>query len=80
MKEGWICPRCGKVNAPFMSQCTCKSNNSPASNFGIECIHDWVWDGTNSDTSNVMSCVMYKYHCIKCGKSLTTPQAPWLKL
>lgn len=22
--EGWICPRCGKVNAPFMLHCDCK--------------------------------------------------------
>ena len=24
MKEGWICPRCGKVNAPFIPNCDCK--------------------------------------------------------
>lgn len=21
---GWVCPVCGKVNAPWASQCTCK--------------------------------------------------------
>lgn len=31
MKEGWICPRCGKVNAPFAMSCDCKP--SSASNF-----------------------------------------------
>lgn len=23
MKEGWICPKCGKVLAPFIPQCDC---------------------------------------------------------
>lgn len=26
MREGWLCPRCGKVNAPFISSCDCKPN------------------------------------------------------
>ena len=25
-QEGWICPRCGKVNAPWVMQCSCNSN------------------------------------------------------
>ena len=24
MTYGWVCPVCGKVNAPWASQCTCK--------------------------------------------------------
>ena len=24
MAYGWVCPVCGKVNAPWASQCTCK--------------------------------------------------------
>lgn len=23
MMEGWLCPRCKKINAPWVSQCTC---------------------------------------------------------
>lgn len=36
MKEGWICPRCGKVNAPFIGWCDCKSDEV-ISNASNEC-------------------------------------------
>lgn len=26
-QEGWICPRCGKVNAPWVMQCSCNRNS-----------------------------------------------------
>lgn len=26
LNYGWVCPVCGKVNAPWASQCTCKGN------------------------------------------------------
>nr|DAT89728.1 MAG TPA: transcription factor IIS-like protein [Caudoviricetes sp.] len=68
MKEGWICPRCGRVNAPFIGQCTCKSNNLSMSNLEVDCIHDWDFDSISSNTGGIM----YKYHCAKCGKSITT--------
>ena len=46
----------------------CENDTStlPISNMG--CIHDWICDGINSDTCGVM----YKYHCPKCGKAITT--------
>lgn len=68
MKEGWICPRCGKVNAPFIGQCTCKSDNLTTSNFDGDCTHDWVLSGISSDVGGMV----YRYCCAKCGKSINT--------
>lgn len=40
MKEGWICPRCGKVNAPFIGWCDCKPDEA-ISNADSECPCGW---------------------------------------
>jgi len=29
MNEGWVCPRCGKVNAPDVKWCDCKNEPEP---------------------------------------------------
>ena len=33
-QEGWICPRCGKVNAPWVAQCFCNRDTQILPNVG----------------------------------------------
>ena len=72
--EPWECPRCKTVNAPWLSQCTCKpitnNDNCNTSDISNECItilscdsesdHEWECLGisTGGDT----------YRCKKCGE------------
>ncbi len=69
MKEGWICPRCGSINAPFIGQCTCKSNikeepsNTQKSNDISECLQgNHKWECCGMDTGGTT------YRCSVCGK------------
>lgn len=66
MKEGWICPRCGKVNAPFIGWCDCRPDDV-VSNADSECPCGWghQW--------RIMTCYdnavgdSITYICDKCG-------------
>lgn len=53
MNEGWVCPRCGRVNAPYLIHCDCKPT------YGT-CNHQWVL--TNEDTIGT------HYQCKICGE------------
>ena len=69
MKEGWICPRCKKVNAPFIPSCDCqwedKSHGLKNTNL-TDCIkgfHQWECCGVTTAGST--------YICRVCGKTKT---------
>ena len=66
MKEGWVCPRCGKVNAPFIGSCDCKPDEM-VSNVNDECgcggKHDWIIDSGNGNAYGAG----VAFRCKKCG-------------
>lgn len=49
-QQGWECPRCHKINAPWMSQCNCSSME----NWEITCdstpsnVQQWYINGSDS--------------------------------
>lgn len=78
MTNGWICPRCGKVNAPWVSQCTCDSGFSPVTCNTIDTcmagVHQWEQCGYRP-SKNASSVCAVEYKCSRCGlrKFVDTP-------
>ena len=70
MLEGWICPRCKRVNAPWVDHCDC-NENTRNSNFSNEtpcsdkdcCKHKWVVTGVSTAGTH--------YRCAYCGEIKT---------
>ena len=63
MNEGWVCPRCGRVNAPFTLYCDCKANISQLAPNPKHCDHIWEYDSIRTNGTH--------YICKKCGKTKT---------
>lgn len=53
--EGWICPRCGTVHAPWVPECSCSKRKAED-----VCDHQWQCIG--------VSTAGFIYRCSKCGE------------
>lgn len=63
---GWICPRCGRVHAPWVDTCNCiVTMTTTTMNF---CDHEWY--PLSIGTHGV------KYECSKCGLTKTESYDP----
>ena len=71
--EGWICPRCGRVNAPWVPYCSCSNMDVTCNGTGSTqdpCalgLHDWKRAGYRP-SKNTSSVCTVEYECSRCGK------------
>ena len=56
---GWVCPVCGKVNAPWVDACNCHKKTT---NVISGCPHSWVPVSIGNSTAVTL------YRCEFCGQ------------
>lgn len=54
MNEGWLCPRCKRVNAPWVSSCPCHEISESRLNLYASTA-DFDWDKTQFATARTIS-------------------------
>ena len=65
IKKGWICPRCEKINSPYIDSCNCNQNKIEELKHQIDCAneyHEWVFTGKTTTHIN--------YRCKYCNKTV----------
>ena len=60
---GWVCPRCGAVNAPWVRMCYCQRGDVNL-NHGTSCDHDWEY---------IRGVGGFHWVCRKCGAQSFMP-------
>ena len=60
---GWVCPRCGAVNAPWVRMCYCQRGYVNL-NHGASCDHDWEY---------IRGVGSFHWVCRKCGAQSFMP-------
>lgn len=69
-EQGWECPRCGRINAPWKSQCDCSVNNwTITSDWTYK--PEWMKEVTCQGTKVVLDSDTFKVH-----PDSTTQKAP----
>lgn len=64
ISQGWQCPICKRVNAPWVNSCPCNSityhisTNTTSLEFST-CDHEWRYDGLEENR--------FHFTCKKCG-------------
>lgn len=60
MMEGWLCPRCRRVNAPWVSQCTCTGcHETITTNTPVTGDPPFTWPNTCCDTIKKAPTALY---------------------
>lgn len=59
MLEGWLCPRCKRVNSPWTEKCSCVDNEQ----VNNMCVHQWCPESVSTAGTT--------YRCYKCGATKT---------
>ena len=63
MKEGWICPKCGRVWGPDIWGCQdCNKTPTRQVKTPIPHRHNFIWDGPDGDGYTCSICGQHTYY------------------